>query len=131
MNSTDLYKQKIIDHYKNPRNQGELKDYTYRAQVANSVCGDEVTLFLKETEGKISDVGFKGTGCAVSMAGVSMLGEQLKGMTSKEIDALPNSYILDLLGMEEKSPRIKCALLSIEAARRAVRGEDDDECDFC
>jgi nitrogen fixation protein NifU and related proteins len=131
MVSSDLYKQKIIDHYKNPRNQGELSDFTYRAQVANSVCGDEVTIFLKEEDGKITEVGYKGTGCAISMAGISMLSEKLKGMTAKEIDALPNTYILTLLGMEEKSPRLKCALLSIEAARRAVRGEADDECDFC
>ncbi len=131
MASSDLYKQKIIDHFKNPRNKGELSDFSYRAQVANSVCGDEVTIFLKDESGVITEVGYKGSGCAVSMAGMSMLSEKLKGMTVKQVDALPNSFILELLGMEEKSPRLKCALLSLEAARRAVRGEDDDNCDFC
>lgn len=131
MANSDLYKQKIIDHYKNPRNQGELKDFTYRAQVANSVCGDEVTIFMKEQDGKIVEVGYKGTGCAISMAGVSMLSEKLKGMTIQEVNDLKNEYILDLLGMDQKSPRLKCALISVEAARRAIRGEKDDECDFC
>lgn len=131
MATSDLYKQKIIDHYKNPRNQGELEDFTYRAHVANSVCGDEVTIFLKEENGKITGVGYKGTGCAISIAGISMLSEKLKGMTTAQVSDLPNEYMLKLLGIEEKSPRLKCALISIEAARRAVRGEKDDECDFC
>lgn len=131
MVNTELYKQKIIDHYKNPRNQGELEDFTYRAQVANSVCGDELTIFLREEDGKIVEVGYKGTGCAISMAGISMLSEKLKGMTVKQIAELPNEFVLELLGMEGKSPRLKCALISIEAARRAVKGEKDDECDFC
>lgn len=126
-----LYKEKIIDHYKNPRNVRELKKPDYKAQVANSVCGDEVTVYLKEKDGRIVEVGHKGSGCAISVAGMSMLSEKLIGMNKQEIEALDHEYMLELLGMQEKSPRVKCAVLGLEAVKRAIHGEEDDPCDFC
>lgn len=131
MAASKLYKEKIIDHYKNPRNYGELKRPDYKAQVANTVCGDEVTVYLREKKGKISEVGYKGTGCAISVAGSSMLSEQLIGLTKEEINELDNEYVLGLLGMQPRSPRVKCATLFLEAAKRAVKEEEDDPCDFC
>lgn len=127
----NLYKEKIIDHYKNPRNLGELSDATHKARVSNSVCGDELTVYLKEKDGKIVEVGFKGTGCAISMAGMSMLGETLKGKTLKDLESLKHGDVLELLGMDKSSPRFKCAILSVEAVKHALAGEEDEPCDFC
>lgn len=131
MAGSKLYKEQIIDHYKRPRNFSELKHPDYKAQVANSVCGDEVTVYLKEKDGVLSDVGFTGSGCAISIAGMSMLSEKLPGMKVEDVEELENSFILDLLGMDEKSPRIKCGVLGLEAVKRAIREEGDDPCEFC
>ncbi len=126
-----MYKQKIIDHYKNPRNFGELKDYDYHIRLANSVCGDEITVYLKVQSGVVQRVGFIGSGCAISIAGMSMLSEKLKGMPLKDVEKLDASYMLDMLGMESKTPRIKCAVLGLDAVKRAIKMEDDEPCDFC
>lgn len=131
MQESTLYKQKIIDHYKSPRNFHKLDKYDYHIQLSNSVCGDEITLYLKADDGKISGVGFTGTGCAISMAGMSMLSEKLVGMTLEEAKNLDKKYVLDLLGMQEKSPRLKCAILGLEAVKGAIKMEKDEPCDFC
>lgn len=126
-----LYKQKIIDHYKDPRNFGELEDHDYKIHLANSVCGDEITVFLKVEEGEITEVGFEGSGCAISIAGMSILSDKLVGMSLKEIMDLDEKYMLKLLGMGEKSPRVKCANLGLEAVQKAINLEEDEPCDFC
>ena len=131
MAGSKLYKEKIIDHYKNPRNNREIPDADYQAKVANSVCGDEVTMYLKEEGGKITEVGFKGTGCAISLAGASMLTEEITGKSIEEIENFDSEYMLNLLGMEKKSPRIRCAVLGLEAVMRALKDGEDDPCDFC
>ena len=132
MSASKLYKEKIIDHYKNPRNFHELKRPDYNAQVLNSVCGDKVEVYLKEKKGKISEVGYDASGCAICIAGMSMLSEKLIGMSTKDIEKLDDKYILDLLGMQSRSPRIKCATLGLEATKRALKeDEEDDPCDFC
>lgn len=131
MPGKNLYKQKIIDHYKNPRNQGDLKEFDYRIQISNAVCGDEVTVFLKTDDGKISEVAHQGSGCAISMAGASILSENIIGMSIKDVMELKPEYVLELLGMDKKSSRIKCALLGLEAFQKAINMEEDDPCDFC
>ena len=129
--SSKLYKEKIIDHYKHPRNFKKLRRPTFRFQAANSVCGDEVEVFLKEKKGKIAEVGFKGTGCAISVAGMSMLSEELIGKSVDEVEKMDSEYMLGLMGMESKSPRVKCATLGLSAVLRALSGEEDDPCEFC
>lgn len=131
MEGSQLYKEKIIDHYRNPRNFTEMKDTEYKAHIANSVCGDEVTVYLEVKDGTVTKASFKGSGCAISIAGSSMVTEKLVGMKLKDIESLTHAFALDLLGMQEKSPRLKCAVLGLEAAKRAVRKEEDDPCDFC
>lgn len=129
--NSKLYKEKIIDHYKHPRNFKKLRRPTYRFQAANSVCGDEVEVYLKEKKGKIVEVGFKGTGCAISVAGMSMLSEELVGKSVKEIEKLESDHMLRMMGIEAKSPRVKCATLGLSAVLRALSGEEDDPCEFC
>jgi nitrogen fixation NifU-like protein len=129
--NSKLYKEKIIDHYKHPRNFKKLRRPTFRFQAANSVCGDEVEVFLKEKKGKIVEVGFKGTGCAISLAGMSMLSEELIGKTVEEVEKMDSDYMLGMMGMDSKSPRVKCATLGLSAVLRALSGEEDDPCEFC
>jgi nitrogen fixation NifU-like protein len=131
MGESKLYKEIIIDHYRSPRNFQEMKKPDYSAHVANAVCGDEVTFYLKESHGKVSETAFKGTGCAISIAGTSILTEKVVGMEVKDIEKLDVAFMLDLLGMQGKSPRMRCATLGLEALQRAVRKEEDEPCDFC
>lgn len=131
MPDRNLYKQKIIDHYKNPRNFGEMEDFDLHAHVANTVCGDELTVYLKVEDGVVREVSFKGTGCAISLAAMSMLSEKLVGMKVNDAGEIDKQVVLDLLGMDEKTPRLKCAVLGIEAVKRAIEEGEDDPCDFC
>ena len=77
----EIYKENILDHYKNPRNFGEIVEAEIKRSELNSICGDMIRLFVKLKDNKIIDVKFKGNGCAISMASTSMLTEKLKGKT--------------------------------------------------
>ncbi|MEK6900451.1 MAG: SufS family cysteine desulfurase, partial [Nanoarchaeota archaeon] len=75
----ELCKENIIDHYKYPKNKGEMEGYTFKQKQVNPLCGDQITIYLRSEEGKISDATFTGSGCAISQASVSMLLERIKG----------------------------------------------------
>lgn len=124
----DFYREVILDHYRKPRNRGELPEATYRLEGVNPVCGDEIHLDLIIDGSTIGDVSFWGQGCSISQSSASMLTDRLKGSTVEEagrvlgkvramlIDgALPDSELGDLQALEgvAKLPvRVKCALLS-------------------
>ena len=131
MPDKSLYKKKIIDHYKNPRNEGKIDDFTHKHHLANTVCGDEFTVYLKIEGDKIVDIGYEGSGCAVSFAGISMLSEKIRGLGVEEILKQGDDYMLDMLGMKGKSPRVKCATVGLEAVKRAINMAEEEECDFC
>lgn len=126
-----LYKEKIIDHYKNPRNFRKLEKADYQFHLSNTVCGDEVTVYLKVVGDIVKEVGFEGSGCAISIAGMSILSEELIGMKVKDVESLDNEYVLDLLGMDKRTPRIKCAVLGLDAVKRSIKMDEDEPCDFC
>jgi nitrogen fixation NifU-like protein len=115
-----MYKANILDHYKHPRNFGELPDATSRSHTTNPLCGDELDFFLKFDGHTISDVKFTGRGCTISMASASMLSEKLKGMSLEEIKKLGQSDVLKNLGVEVNPARLKCATLSLEAVQQAI-----------
>jgi nitrogen fixation NifU-like protein len=131
MTASELYKEKIIDHYKNPRNYRKLRRPDYEFKAVNSVCGDEVAVYLKEKKGKITEVGFEGSGCAISLAGMSILSEKIVGMTKEEIEEISRDEMLGMLGLDSSSPRVKCATLGLSAVVRALNKEEDDPCEFC
>ena len=111
----EIYKENIIDHYKNPHNKKELVNYTFKRRELNPLCGDEITIYLETEEDKIVDVSFQGNGCAISQASVSLLTDHIKGMTTKEIKLLTDKNIFSLLGIPISYTRLKCALLSHKA----------------
>ncbi len=119
----DLYRDYILDHYKNPRNAGDLPDATHRYHDTNPLCGDEITMMLKVGEsGVVDDVRFIGRGCAISQASASILTEEVKGKTLDELRALDRDHVLGNLGITISPARIKCALLGLKALKGSAWG---------
>ena len=120
--SSDIYKDIILDYYRNPRNFGDLANADVRAKDSNPLCGDIVEMQLKINDGKIDDVRFKGKGCAISQASASMLTEVIKGKSLDDVKAIGKSNVLELMGIDPGPTRIKCALLGLKVVKLAVYG---------
>ncbi len=119
-----LYRDYILDHYKNPRNFGELDPHDLEAHDHNPLCGDELGVHLRVSgEGRIEDLRFHGQGCAISQAAASMASDELIGMKVEDIPALSAEWVTDLLGIDISPTRRKCALLSLKVMRGAT-GDD-------
>ncbi len=117
----EIYRQNILDHYRSPRNFKKLKKIDARAEVSNPSCGDrfDVELAIGQ-DGRIKDIGFSGSGCAISMAAASMLSEQVVGRKAQEVRALDRKFVLDLLGIDPGPSRLRCALLGLETVHKAL-----------
>src|SRR3990172_10477417 len=113
----EIYREHILELYKNPENYGEIKNPTHEKTEYNSNCGDEVTMQLIIKEGKVEDVKFHGSGCVISMVSSSLLTGKIKGMDVKEIGKLSQKDILKILKINLNPARIKCALLPLEALK--------------
>jgi nitrogen fixation NifU-like protein len=127
---SDMYRQQILDHYKNPRNYGELEDATFEHVGENPMCGDTIKMFVKlEEDGEtVEHVSFVGDGCAISQASASMLTGKLRGMTLEEVRDLDRDDVLDMLGVEVTPMRVKCAVLAEKVAQDGTEihlGEKD------
>lgn len=128
----DLYRDEILEHYRNPHNFGILESPTTAKEGANPLCGDRITLMLGiNEEGRIQEVAFTGRGCAISQASASMLTDEIKGKTLEEVAHLGRQDVLDNLGIEISPARMKCAMLSLETLRDATKDRvewtEDDE----
>lgn len=111
----EMYKENIIDHYKHPRNLGELDSYSFKQKELNPLCGDEITLYLKIENERVTAVSFIGQGCAISQASISLLTDFLKEKTLDEIKKISKETIIELLQIPISHTRMKCALLSLKA----------------
>jgi nitrogen fixation NifU-like protein len=117
-----LYREVILDHYKNPRSYGVLEDADARAEGQNPLCGDEVTVTVKfGADGEtIEQVGFEGRGCAISQAAMSMLTELVRGRTVTEVASLPREELLEEIGIPLTPIRLKCAILGLGVLKVAL-----------
>jgi nitrogen fixation protein NifU and related proteins len=121
----DLYRDYILDHYKRPRNFGELEPHDLEALEHNPLCGDELGVHIRVSDDRIEEIRFHGHGCAISQASASIASEELKGMTLQEVGELDADWMIDLLGIPVSATRRKCALLNLKVVRGAVTGDHD------
>ena len=117
-----LYREVILDHYKNPRGHGVIEGADAFAEGQNPLCGDEVAIYVAfEDDGEtIEDVKFSGRGCAISQAATSMLMDMVRGRTADEIAALPKDDLLEEVGIPLTPIRLKCALLGLGVLKVAL-----------
>jgi len=118
----DLYREIILDHYKHPRNFGSLPKPDVTIEEGNVTCGDKIIIDVNIQNKKLTDIKFRGTGCAISIASASLLTEYVNGKTQHFIMKLGIRDVLSLLGVTSLTPsRTKCALLSLEVLQKAVQ----------
>jgi len=118
----DLYRDEILEHYRNPHNFGILEQPTTAKEGANPLCGDRITLMLGiNDQGTVEEVAFTGRGCAISQASASMLTDEIKGKSLDEIAHMGSKDVLNNLGIEISPARMKCAMLSLETLRDATK----------
>jgi len=144
----ELYREVILDHYRNPRNKGHLDSPDASAQGVNPMCGDEVNIELRMSNGKVTDVAVEGQGCSISQSSTSMMTEAIKGKTREEIENLVSKFRVmmsldesDDLGLDPERPgsvlgdiealqgvrkypvRIKCASLGWNTLLEALNSD--------
>ncbi len=139
----ELYQELILDHNKNPRNYHALDHADHEAEGFNPLCGDRIKVFLQMDGDKIKEIGFQGSGCAISKASTSMMTAAVKGKTKQETEEIFNQFHLlvagktietfdqNLLGklavfsgVREFPVRVKCATLAWHTLRAALKGEE-------
>ncbi len=117
----EIYKENILDHFRHPRNFGELKQCSFSHCELNPVCGDMIQMFVLLDGVRIKDVRFKGSGCAISIACASMLTDYLKGKSIWEIKRMDKEVVLNMLGINLGVVRIKCGLLALKTVLGGLR----------
>ena len=117
-----MYAENILDHYKNPRNYGKLKNPTVMFKDSNPLCGDEVEIQVDLADNKIADIAFFGHGCAISQSSTSMLTQAVKGKSIDELKKLDQDYVVSMLGISIGPTRMKCALLGLRTLQKGIWG---------
>lgn len=119
----DLYRELIIDRYKNPLFRGTLQPHDIAFEDDNPLCGDHIRIELRVgLDGRVSEAAFDGHGCAISQASADLLIESIHGKTLDEVKALTKDDLLDMLGLELGPVRLKCALLSLKVLKAGAYG---------
>ena len=117
-----LYREVILDHYKNPRGHGVIDGADAEADGQNPLCGDEVSIYVRfgEDDDTIDEVKFSGRGCAISQAATSMLTEMVQGRKASEVAELDQDELLEEIGIPLTPIRLKCAMLGLTTLKVAL-----------
>jgi nitrogen fixation NifU-like protein len=115
-----LYKEIVLDHYKNPHNFGTLDPADYTAEDSNPLCGDQIRIDLNVENGIVTDIKFQGRGCAVSMASASILTDMVMGQPLEEVRALTKDDLLEEIGIPVTPARLKCATLGLNVLKLSL-----------
>lgn len=116
----DLYREELMEYYRNPVNRGSMDSPTVEVDGDNPMCGDEVHLQLKIKDGVISDFKYDGEACAVSIAASAITSEEIIGKTVEEAKKFDKSALLDLIGVNLTTSRVKCATLILDALQNSI-----------
>ena len=119
----DLYREQIIDRYKNPRMRGVLDPHDFSYEDDNPLCGDRIRVDVRVNEqGVVTEAAYSGEGCAISQASADLLTESVVGKSLEQVKALSKADLLDMLGIQLGPVRLKCALLSLKVLKAGVYG---------
>ncbi len=118
--SMDMYREIILDHYRDPRNYGKLEQPDAHAEDSNPLCGDQLAIDLQIQGDRVTEVRFHGKGCAISQSSASMLSELIEGHTIEEVVKLGKEDVLDSLGINISPARTKCAFLCLRVLHRSL-----------
>jgi len=119
----DLYREVIIEHYKNPSYRGHLDPHDIQFEDNNPLCGDQIEITLRtDDQGNVADARFDGHGCAISQASADLLMEAIIGRPIEDLKQLSKQDILNMLGIDLGPVRLKCALLSLKVLKAGVYG---------
>ena len=116
----DLYREELMDHYKNPRNYGKIENPTKTIHESNPLCGDRVDIDVTIKDGVISDARFRGDGCAISTAATSLFLEKIQGMRVEDAKKITKEEVLDMINPNLTLSRIKCAVLGYTALQKLL-----------
>jgi nitrogen fixation NifU-like protein len=133
----EIYKEVILDHYKNPRNKREMPDAPLTCSKNNPLCGDEITVYVNAEDGKVLEVSFVGQGCSISQSSASMMTEAVSGKTVEQVEALASDVramlagelepdedtfgeLVALNGVVKYPVRVKCAVLAWDVLQEAL-----------
>ena len=116
----DIYREAILDHYKNPRNFGSLDKPDAKVEEGNVTCGDRIVMEIKVNNDTIEDIRFTGEGCAINQASASMLTEKVKGAKISSVMKLKTHDIIAMLGTSLTASRVRCATLPLEVLTKAI-----------
>ena len=117
-----LYREAILDHYRNPRNKGTLDPADYSYEDVNPLCGDEIRIDVRSDGERVTEIRFSGRGCAISQAAASILTEMVEGRPLDEVKALGREDLLDELGVPISPARMKCAMLGLKVLKAGLYG---------
>ncbi len=140
---SDLYQEILLEHNSKPRNFRKVEEANQTSEGYNPLCGDQITLYLKVVDGVIDDVGFQGTGCAISRASASMMTQSIKGQSLERAQEIFDAFhhmitepdgeldldtlgdLETLSGISEYPTRIKCAVLAWHTMKAALTGDNE------
>lgn len=126
----DLYREQIIERYKNPQYRGHLDPHDIQFEDDNPLCGDHIEITIRvNNKGHVTDAAFEGKGCAISQASADLLVESIHGKSLDDVKKMNKQDVLDMLGIDLGPVRLKCALLSLKVLKAGVYGlgEASDE----